>query len=112
VKRRIAWLVAAGLMAAAPAWAQVPPAELNSATAIAAGHDLFNRRCAGKCHGLDGYQGEDAPAVRGKDHLLPPYVYAVITTGRAGSAMPSWKERLSEEELWQVVAYVVSLNKQ
>lgn len=78
---------------------------------IAAGETLFNRRCAGKCHGLDAFAGEDAPSLRERSHLTPQIAYVMITYGRSGTAMPPWKERLSDEEIWRLVAYVVSLQK-
>lgn len=78
---------------------------------IAAGEALFNRRCAGKCHGLDAFAGEDAPSLRERSHLTPVIAYVMIAFGRPGTAMPPWKERLSDEDIWRVVAYVVSLQK-
>jgi mono/diheme cytochrome c family protein len=111
VTRRILLAGLVGLLFATAALAQgaAPVVDLRSAQSVAEGQSLFNRRCAGKCHGLDGFSGENAPAVRDRSYLTPPFVYATITTGRPGSAMPSWKDRLSEEELWRVVSYVVSL---
>lgn len=75
------------------------------------GEALFNRRCAGKCHGLDGYSGEDAPSLHERSHLTPLIAYVMIAYGRPGTAMPPWRERLAEEDLWRLVAYVVSLQK-
>jgi mono/diheme cytochrome c family protein len=96
-----------------PAAAQVPspPFDLSRASVIAAGESLFNRRCAGKCHGLDAFAGEDAPSLRARSHLTPPIAYVMITYGRPGTAMPPWKERLSDEDIWRLVAYVVSLQQ-
>ena len=37
--------------------------------------------------------------------------YVMIAYGRPGTAMPPWKERLSEEDIWRLVAYVVSLQR-
>jgi mono/diheme cytochrome c family protein len=110
-----ACLLALGLsvLAIRPAAAQVPPApfDLSRASVIAAGEALFNRRCAGKCHGLDAFAGEDAPSLRARSHLTPPVAYVMITYGRPGTAMPAWKERLSDEDIWRLVAYVVSLQE-
>jgi mono/diheme cytochrome c family protein len=33
-------------------------------------------------------------------------------TGRPGMAMPSWADRFSNEELWQLTAFVASLGDQ
>ncbi len=88
-----------------------PPFDLNQPTVIAAGESLFNRRCAGKCHGLKAYAGEDAPSLRERSHLTPLIAYVFITFGRSGTAMPAWKERLSDEDIWRLAAYVASLQK-
>lgn len=118
MNRRSAWRacwVALGLsvLAIRPAVAQVPPApfDLSQPSVIAAGEALFNRRCAGKCHGLDAYAGEDAPSLRARSHLTPPIAYIMITYGRPGTAMPAWQERLSDEDIWRLVAYVASLQE-
>jgi len=96
-----------------PAAAQMPnpPFDLHQASVIAAGETLFNRRCAGKCHGLDAFAGEDAPSLRERSYLTPMISYVMITYGRPGTAMPPWQERLSDEDIWRLVAYVVSLQK-
>lgn len=49
--------------------------------------------------------------MNGKDYLTPEFVYVTITGGRPGTAMPSWKDRLSVDELWRISAYVASLQK-
>ena len=96
-----------------PAAAQMPspPFDLDRAAVIASGESLFNRRCAGKCHGLDAFAGEDAPSLHERSHLTAPIAYVMIAYGRPGTAMPPWKERLSDEDIWRLVAYVVSLQK-
>ena len=101
------------LLAIRPAAAQVPPPpfDLGRASVIAAGETLFNRRCAGKCHGLDAFAGEDAPSLRERSYLTPMISYVMITYGRPGTAMPPWKERLSDEDIWRLAAYVVSLQQ-
>lgn len=110
-----ATLLALGLasLAICPAAAQVPspPFDLNRATVIAAGESLFNHRCAGKCHGLDAYAGEEAPSLRERSHLTPLIAYIMITYGRSGTPMPSWKERLPDEDIWRLAAYVASIQK-
>lgn len=87
--------------------------------AIAAGAALFHENCA-SCHGAeaDGH----GPAAKG---LVPPpanfrsgsllgqhsdaYLYWRITTGKPGTAMPSFHGVLGDTEKWQVVAYLRSL---
>jgi mono/diheme cytochrome c family protein len=112
------WLVTALVgLAALPFIAQAqefkPPSNLKAPTMIAEGRAFFNRRCAGRCHGVDGQEAEfDGSVLVGKAYLDPPYVFAVLISGRPGSAMPSWKGRLSDDELWKVIAFVSSLGDQ
>ncbi len=73
---------------------------------------LFNQRCAGRCHGLDGREGFDGPILAGKAYLDRVYAWATLITGRPGSAMPSWKGRLTDDEFWKIVAFVSRLGDQ
>ncbi len=108
------WLVA-GLLGLAwlPFIAQAqefkPPPNLKAPAMIAEGRALFNRRCAGQCHGLDGQEGFEGPPLLGKAYIDPTYVFVTLITGRPGSAMPSWKGRLPDDELWKIIAFVSSL---
>ena len=108
-------LLALGLSALAiwPAAAQVPspPFDLSRTAVIASGASLFNYRCAGKCHGLDAYAGEDAPSLRERSYLTPLISYIMINYGRSGTSMVAWKERLPDEDIWRLAAYVASLQK-
>jgi mono/diheme cytochrome c family protein len=90
-----------------------PPSNLKSPAMIAEGRAFFNQRCDGRCHGVDGQEGEqDGSILVGKAYLDPTFVYVTLITGRPGSAMPSWKGRLSDDELWKVIAFVSSLGDQ
>jgi mono/diheme cytochrome c family protein len=90
-----------------------PPSDLKSPAMIAAGRAFFNQRCAGRCHGVDGQEGEQHNSILvGKAYLDTTYVYVTLITGRPGSAMPSWKGRLSDDELWKVIAFMSSLGDQ
>lgn len=86
--------------------------------AQANGKDIFKIHCM-MCHGENG--GGDGPAAASlrpkpgniaasQSTLDDSYLYWRITEGgmRApfSSAMPSWKSILSEEEIWQVIAYI------
>lgn len=95
-----------------PNFANPPGLDLRAPAVIDAGRVLFNRRCAGRCHGLDGLEGFDGPILSGKAYLNPPYVLGTLVTGRPGSAMPSWKGRLSDDDLWKIIAFVSSLGAQ
>ena len=89
------------------------------ASAVARGRGLFVENCA-TCHG-EGADGRGPAAVG----LKPPpanlsggpivsshsdaYLFYRVTTGKRGSAMPSFQGALSEEERWTIVAYLRSL---
>ena len=88
-----------------------PPFDLKAASVIAGGQQLYNRTCAGRCHGVDGMEGFDAPILAGKAYLEAPFVYVMLIAGVPGSAMPSWKGRLPDDELWKIIAFVSSLGE-
>jgi mono/diheme cytochrome c family protein len=116
--RRRGWWVALGALALAwlpwlaPAQPTQPPFDLKDPAIIEAGRVLFNRRCAGRCHGRDGQDGFDGPILVGKAYLDRVYVWAALVTGRPGTAMPSWNGRLTDDELWQIIAFVAALGDQ
>ena len=89
-----------------------PTFDLKAPAIIAEGQRLFNRRCAGQCHGRDGQEGFQGPSLFGKVYLDPPYVSVTLLTGRPGSAMPPWTGRLPGEDLLKIIAFVSSLGDQ
>ncbi|HEV8439211.1 MAG TPA: c-type cytochrome [Methylomirabilota bacterium] len=98
-----------GLPCVAPAQEYKQPFDLKTPAVIAEGQTLFNRRCAGRCHGVDGSEGELGSTLAGKPYLTPPYDLAILLGGRPGTAMPSWAGRLSDDELWKIIAFLSSL---
>lgn len=69
-----------------------------------AGSSIYASNCA-LCHGQNG-EGGAAPALVGvKDRLGEEEHLAVVRDGRPGKGMPSWKERLTEKEIRDVVVY-------
>ena len=74
------------------------------------------------CHGMSGDgQGEWAYRVTPRPRDLTSaqvqgrsddYLFGVISDGLLGSAMMGWKERLSERQRWQLVAYLRHLGAQ
>jgi mono/diheme cytochrome c family protein len=111
------WFVAAALglsllPAIAGAQAGRPAFDLKDPAIIASGQTLFNQRCAGRCHGRDGQEGFDGPILVGRSYLEPAYVFATLVTGRPGSAMPPWQGRVSDDDLWKIIAFVSSLGDQ
>lgn len=92
--------------------------------AIAAGETIYTTNCA-TCHGESG-QG-DGPAAEGLDpkpadftdqpmmmDLSDGYLFWRVTEGGAfepfNSAMPAWGQALSEDERWQVISYIRTLD--
>ncbi|HTJ02449.1 MAG TPA: cytochrome c [Methylovirgula sp.] len=83
----------------------------NDAKAIAEGAKLFNwMNCSG-CH-FHGAGGM-GPAFFNDGHFIYggrlDQIYASIAQGRP-NGMPSWAQTLSQEQIWQLAAYVKSLS--
>jgi high-affinity iron transporter len=92
---------------------------LASRDAQQAGAAIFAANCA-ICHGEhgDGHGQRREGMVPPPANLrLPPWsepgsagkVFLVIRSGVHGTAMPAWPS-LSDRQIWNVVAYIVSLN--
>jgi len=97
----------------------VPREQLRSPEAQRRGRDLYLQNCA-LCHG----EAADGRGVRstGLDRRpadftdpswtsadAPVRAYRAIRDGVAGTAMPSWSS-LSEDESWDLVAYLLSVS--
>jgi Tol biopolymer transport system component/mono/diheme cytochrome c family protein len=83
---------------------------------LAAGQKLYVANCA-SCHGDSGRgdgpgaAGLNPPPADFRQHMTPGQhtdgqVYLWIRHGYPGSAMPAWEQRLSEEQIWQLVVYL------
>ena len=88
---------------------------------LAAGKKVFKDKCE-KCHGSKGLgDGPDAdPEHIEEMNLTNPkradrnsdgVVYYKVLGGRKKPKMPAFKEELSTEQIWSVVAYVQTLRK-
>lgn len=86
-------------------------------TAVQAGRALYLRSCA-ICHGQRGLgDGPQAIVLNPKPFNLqvhvplhaPGEVFHWIGEGIPGTAMPPWKETLSETERWQLVRFLQAL---
>jgi mono/diheme cytochrome c family protein len=96
------------VLSAAPAWAAGDPQR---------GEPLYQRYCAG-CHGVDGRGGGKnfmphvgALAKKGYTELLEDSYLAAITAegGEAfgkSAFMPAWKSKLSQQDIFDVIAYI------
>jgi cytochrome c oxidase cbb3-type subunit 3 len=101
------------LLAATPALAQVTPDTPNpfegKADAIAAGHDLFGKmNCAG-CHAYDltGGMGPDLTDASWLYGGKPGEIFHTIAEGTP-RGMPAWKDKLTPDQIWQLVSYIQS----
>jgi len=89
-----------------------PPFPLDDPKAIEEGAHRFSASCTGYCHGREGRVSR-APKLRGNTYD-PNFVYARIANGSASGAtglvMPAFQTMLPPEEIWKLVAYVMSLS--
>ncbi len=103
-----------------------PSVSLDSPDTIAAGRAIFFADCVA-CHGTAGNgQGATSPAFgthpadftdRARmQSLSPQYLFWRVSEGgrvepfrSQGSIMPAWKYQLTEEQRWQVVAFIRTL---
>jgi len=75
---------------------------------VAQGERIFAQSCSvGYCHGVAGSAGR-GPRLRGRT-FTKDYLTTVIHDGIPSSAMPAWKDRLKDDDIRAVVAYIVSL---
>jgi mono/diheme cytochrome c family protein len=99
-----------GFWSARLASADDVPIDLNDPAQVSAGQERFNHTCAGYCHGRDGLQGR-APSLRGRADLSREQIHSTISNGKrdAGKIMPAWKGQLNEQEIWQITAFILSM---
>lgn len=81
------------------------------------GAACFRDKCV-QCHGAPGVSQGDigksmqplpGPLVDARHHWKPRELYWLTKHGIKMSGMPAWEYRLSEEELWSVVAFLARL---
>jgi mono/diheme cytochrome c family protein len=105
------------MAAASGAWLQnVPQADRARANpvaaqeqAIAAGSALYQGNCA-RCHGVDGSGRASRPPVRSARiaSASDGDLFWLLKNGQPFRGMPSWA-RLPEDQRWQIVAYLRSI---
>jgi mono/diheme cytochrome c family protein len=104
-------LVARTVREADPAQAGASPARASSNQSQ--GATIFKRNCE-RCHGADGKGTTSAHTPNFTDanvqaSLTDEQIQLTITKGRPGTIMPSWSDKLSEQDIKIVAAYVRSL---
>jgi cytochrome c oxidase cbb3-type subunit III len=75
---------------------------------VAAGHTIYNRTCTA-CHGMDGGEGERAPALVGDRRffrLSENSIFETIKGGISGTAMPPFSGALPDDDIWRIVAFI------
>jgi mono/diheme cytochrome c family protein len=91
------------------------------AKTLALGKSVFKNKCQ-KCHGANGLgDGPDADPDHQEDMDLTNasrasknpegVMFYKVSNGRKKPKMPAFKEQLSENDIWAVVAYAQSLRK-
>jgi mono/diheme cytochrome c family protein len=91
------------------------------AKVLATGKAVFKDKCS-RCHGPSGLgDGPDADPDHGEhmdltnpknaDRNPDGVVFYKVMNGRRRPKMPAFKEELTEQQIWSVVAYVQSLRK-
>jgi len=91
------------------------------AKAAAAGKELFKKHCE-RCHGPGGLgDGPDADPDAMEDMDLTVarraknnpdgVIFWKVHNGRARPKMPSFKDDMTKDQIWQVVSYVQTLRK-
>jgi mono/diheme cytochrome c family protein len=76
------------------------------ADAIAQGRRLYRGTCY-ICHLEAGGRGPDLR----KSKLQGKNFIRVVINGKKGTQMPAWKGKLTEDEMWKILAYIQSLRE-
>ena len=80
--------------------------------AIAAGERLYNETCT-SCHGKDGTGGELGPPVASQNRRYlrrtDKEVFDIIKEGNPGTQMPPYAGQFTDDQIWQVTAYIRGL---
>jgi mono/diheme cytochrome c family protein len=84
--------------------------DLKDANTISAGRELYLEKHCSHCHGADGDGGVN---LTDRDLSNPNYVFDAIAEGRERGSlrMPGWRGVLSETQIWQATAYVISISR-
>ena len=81
---------------------------LGTSAVVARGDKLFAQGCAvGYCHGSAGTAAR-SPRLRGRT-FEKDYLVKVIRDGIPNTAMPAWGDRLTDDDIGALVAYIQSL---
>ena len=85
--------------------------DLASEDLVQEGSAQFAKSCAvGYCHGSEG-RAARGPALRERV-WDPSELFRITADGLPGTSMPGWKDVLSQEAVWAITAYVMSLSSE
>jgi cbb3-type cytochrome c oxidase subunit III len=78
------------------------------------GGDLFKQKCS-MCHGVDGkgfsaLNTPDFTDPKVQASLTDKEIVGIIKNGKKGTAMPAFAEKLSDDQIKSLVAYIRSLD--
>ena len=98
-----------GMMGSARSGDMLMP-DLNDPEIISAGRQVFLEKHCSHCHVANGDGGVN---LTNRDLNDPKYVFEAIADGqqRGSLRMPAWREVLTDAEIWQATAYVMSLGR-
>ena len=110
VMRGLVMVAVVGILMGAVAGSEENVPNLKEPQVIAVGHALFLAKQCAHCHGADGTGGINLT----RRALDPKGVFQAIADGRekSGLRMPAWRGVMTDEEIWQVTAYVMSISQQ
>jgi mono/diheme cytochrome c family protein len=82
--------------------------DLNDPKVISAGRSVYLKRHCSHCHGANGDGGVNLTK---RDLTDPTYVFQTIAEGRERGSMrmPAARGVISDDEIWQTTAYVMSI---
>ncbi|WP_316633853.1 cytochrome c [uncultured Flavobacterium sp.] len=75
---------------------------------LKSGKDVFEGKCVA-CHGIDGTKGKWGAINLQRSYLDDLEIFKVVSDGRR--IMPSWKKKLTIEEIKSVILYIKTLRK-
>ena len=108
---------------------EIPPEPPNTKESISHGQELYQKMECGKCHGKEGRGNGRAAATLtdSKHHQITPYdftnggrfkcgqtnqdLYQIFMTGIDGTPMPSFRDNMQPNEVWDLVHYLRTLQR-
>ena len=78
---------------------------------IVAGRKLFHKHCV-ECHGSDARGRGHAADLRSPviQNAPPGVLFWAIQNGNPRKGMPSWSSDLKDQQLWQIITFIKTLN--